>query len=206
MTPETSTPRPQDALTPRSDLIWRCLLEILSEYDKKKVYFSDVANACYAAKCDTQTMERELTAQTARLAALEAERDAAVADRNIARHKADYLERRLEAADNAMVRVLPDYDVDNMPLAGRIDFLGELIGMFRAENAALRKDGERLERLANVAGFTVCRWHDGYQFSRCCTSSSEMTGKKFPTLRECIDGNLAIDGARRATSTQEGTS
>lgn len=52
------------------------------------------------------------------------------------------------------------------------------------------EDGARLERLASVAGFTICHWYDGYQVSRCCTESHQMTGKKFPTLREALDDNF----------------
>lgn len=49
--------------TPRTDSTFDSLLSTLAEYETRKVYFSDVANALYSAKADFRTLERDLTAE-----------------------------------------------------------------------------------------------------------------------------------------------
>jgi len=52
---------PNDRATPRTEATFNALVDAFVSYDKKQLYFSDLANACYVAKCDFQDVERELT-------------------------------------------------------------------------------------------------------------------------------------------------
>lgn len=51
--------------TPRSNQIFDDLLETLAAHEKKEIYFSDVANALYLAKCEANEIERELATERA---------------------------------------------------------------------------------------------------------------------------------------------
>lgn len=47
--------------TPKSDAIYDVLMAVLAQYDKKQIYFSDLANAVYDAKASSRIIERDLT-------------------------------------------------------------------------------------------------------------------------------------------------
>lgn len=87
---------PDDRATPRTEATFSALVDAFVGYNQKQLYFSDLANACYAAKCDFQDVERELTDAKARADNALIAVDSWVAECQELKAERDQLLRRVE--------------------------------------------------------------------------------------------------------------
>lgn len=134
---------PNDRATPRTEATFNALVDAFVSYDKKQLYFSDLANACYVAKCDFQDVERELTeAKAARDDALIAV-DSWVAECKELRVEAERLKARNQRLLSACKGSLKDQRHLNDVAEAVVTERDQL----RAQLAELEKDKARLDKI-----------------------------------------------------------
>lgn len=96
-----------------------------------RTHYIGAYGECYTTE-DHADLEQHI------LSAIAAATEQMQADLNIAKHKADYLEKRLFNVDAALVAALPDYDRENTPAS-------QGVGRLHTERDALRAEVKNLE-------------------------------------------------------------
>lgn len=103
--------------TPRTDAVFSAMLHVLSLYDKKTCYWSDVANILYSGKVDLAKLETELAAATAEVKRWQKVSEEATAERE---HNAN-VAGELRAAKAALREELIGL-VDALPTGPKCDW------------------------------------------------------------------------------------